>query len=89
MKLLTIEVASLSDRHVGFGQPVVVVAMLDDFMELLESELVEVIVGDALEDALKLFEVVEEVAEVMVGVREEVFEVVDDALLDVLAAVTP
>ena len=88
MKLLTIEVASLSDKQVGFGQPVVVVVVLEDVVELLESDLVEVIVGDALEDAPELFEGVDVVTGVIVGL-EEVFEAVDDALLDVLAAVTP
>ena len=88
MKLLTILVASSPVRHVGFGQPVVNVE-LEDFVELLECEVVEVVVRDAVEDVLELLRVVEEVTEVMVGLVEEDFELVDEEVLDVLVAVTP
>ena len=85
LKLLTTEVASSLVRHVGFGQPVVVVVVLVDVVELLELEVVDVVVGEAVE----FLEVVEKVTEVMVALAEEDCEPVNDAVLDVLAMVTP
>ena len=76
LKLPTMLVASSSVRHDGFGQPEVVV-VLEDFEDVLECELVEVVFDEAVEDLLELLEVVE-VTEVMVWLVEEAFEVVEE-----------
>jgi hypothetical protein len=58
--------------------------VLEDVVELLEFEVVEVIFGEALEDAVELLEVVDGVTEVMVELAEEFVErveEVDDELL--------
>jgi hypothetical protein len=58
--------------------------VLEDVVELLECEIVEVIVGDAVEDALELLEVVDEVLDVIVELIEELFGLVDEADDEVL-----
>lgn len=74
----------MSDRHEGCGQPVAVVVVLEDVVELLEFEVVEVILGEAVEDAMELLEAVDEVTEVMAELVMEMVEEVPDLLVAVI-----
>lgn len=68
----------------------VVVVVLEDSVELLECELVDVAVGEAVEYVLELWEDVDEFTEVMVKlVRELLGPVEEVAVILLLVAVIP
>jgi hypothetical protein len=70
---------------------VVVVVVLEDSVELLECELVDVTVGEAVEYVLELWEDVDEFTEVMVKLVRELLDPVEevDVVILLLVAVIP
>jgi len=70
---------------------VVVVVVLEDSVELLECELVDVTVGEAVECVLELWEDVDEFTEVMVKLVRELLDPVKevDVVILLLVAVIP
>ena len=69
----------------------VVVVVLEDSVELLECELVDVTVGEAVEYVLELWEDVDEFIEVMVKLVRELLGPVEevDVVILLLVAVIP
>lgn len=69
----------------------VVVVVLEDSVELLECELVDVTVGEAVEYVLELWEDVDEFTEVMVKLVRELLDPVEevDVVILLLVAVIP
>ena len=69
----------------------VVVVVLEDSVELLECELVDVTVGEAVEYLLELWEDVDEFTEVMVKLVRELLDPVKevDVVILLLVAVIP
>ena len=69
----------------------VVVVVLEDSVELLECELVDVTVGEAVECVLELWEDVDEFTEVMVKPVRELLDPMEevDVVILLLVAVIP